>query len=233
MIKSKLALVDFDGVVLKNRKALSFVNNKAERYVAKHLDIKDKLAIARMNKELYTTYGHTVLGLHAMGCSTVSKKCFDQFVYSDLDPSLALTEEEVKNWDTFYNIMKGEGYHISIFSSAPYTWCDHFLDKDKYEFNYVKDILSMRPIECDEDFIKPNRRIFDMLHYHLRNVENITYFEDKMLNFRHVMNYAKWCNVWVAEDLNEPYVFDNGVLAFPTLAEFDPAVAQKQFSLLY
>jgi len=135
----KIALVDFDGVVLKSNEANRYINYKVERFVMKKLKVKD----VRLNNELYCGYGHTVLALKSMGIKTCLSE-FNEEVYGNPCEyqGLKLSKEEKKNWAHFVSEMKKINVGIKLFSNADKRWILNFIDYDSKYYSFQDEISS-------------------------------------------------------------------------------------------
>lgn len=63
--RTKALLLDLDGVVFHHPAASEMVKDSVEKYIGEHLQIAPEKA-THINKYLYKTYGHTLLGLEHM-----------------------------------------------------------------------------------------------------------------------------------------------------------------------
>ena len=82
-IKKKTLLLDFDGVIFDNPAANNIIIDKVNKFVASKLEHIPQNNIKEINKNLYATYGHTLLGLDAHYNIKVSIKEFNDYIYDD------------------------------------------------------------------------------------------------------------------------------------------------------
>lgn len=212
----RVALVDFDGVVLRNDTAKQFIYQRVERFMKKRFPSLPTKVIQDMNSEVYQSYGHTFLGLKHMDLG-VSLCDFNNELYSNLSPSLTFDNQEKETWDTFYNTMKRKGIPIYLFSNATKEWCNHFIDLNEYHVKHLQDEwLLYNHHNMHETMLKPEKTIYDMIRQEYPNTEFL-YWEDKMINFRHVMNDPYWVKVWVNPHASKPHTIKQGLFVSPRL----------------
>jgi hypothetical protein len=197
-----LVLVDFDGVILKNQAAALHIANKAHAYVAKTCRLlPDRKGVEKLNKELYTSSGHTVIGLNKHGIKS-SLKDFNRFVYDDVwkYKSLQLTEDEKNAWLLFVQEMKKLQVDIRFFSNASYKWIKHFMtddlaSQDMYELQYHIDSYAHEPHY--DTLLKPERHIYENVMY--RYPRRMYYvLDDKIHNFQAISHDPRWIKVWMS-----------------------------------
>lgn len=196
-----LILVDFDGVIVKNRAAGSYVKHKIEKFVQKVTPIKDPKLAEIYNKELYTSHGHTLLGLRKHGCD-VSLAEFNKYLYGDTRcySDLKMDDKEMNEWRTFRDEMKKKGYELKLFSNSGKQWMSHFLkddadaDSDLFEFHDFLDKFRDEPIY--DSLLKPRREIYDMIMSNYK--KSVYYFiDDKVTNFAYIQNDPRWIKLWL------------------------------------
>lgn len=187
----RVALVDFDGVVLRNAKAQGFVAQRVEKFVEGQLKFRHPASLQRFNKELYQSYGHTWLGLQDMGL-TSSLEEFNHAIYSQVDPQLELSRMEKAQWDVFYHTMRSWRIPIYLFSNADPSWCAHFLCPRTYVYGFVQEV-------CGELPLKPHPQVYHALDAHFPASEFL-YWEDKWRNFQPCLHNPRWTSVWVNPD---------------------------------
>jgi hypothetical protein len=189
-MRGLVALVDFDGVVLRNPQTTQYIHKKVTTYVSKKAAVPMSLA-HELNHELYSSYGHTYLGLKAHKLCH-SLKEFNDFVYGNPEEyeHFKLCTGE---WDGFCKAMKDAGVAVKLFSNADRRWLTNFIpyDPNVYSFQDYKD--SMPELEL----LKPHRDIYDFVHYHMPKCKYVL-IDDKICNFTRRLIDPRWHNIWIS-----------------------------------
>ena len=143
-----------------------------------------------LNRELYSSYGHTYLGLKAHGLCN-SLKEFNNFVYGTPDEYEHL-KLPMGEWEGFCKTMKEYGVTTKFFSNADQRWLTNFVpyDADLYSFQDYKDSLP------ELELLKPHRDIYDFVHYHLPKYK-FALIDDKICNFTPRLRDPRWHHIWI------------------------------------
>lgn len=189
---SKVFLYDFDGVLFKHPKASWYVSQRASAFVHKTLMLPGKQVTPYselINKQLYTSHGHTVLGLRRMGYK-VSMTEFNDFVYTDMPYS---AYEEKQNWDIF------DKDNVYIFSNAPSYFCNKIAKRD---------LPNIRDIINDNDTLKPEHSIYKKIS-HVFPDSKVYFVDDSFMNILPVMEDEQWVNILHVENAPTTKVRNN------------------------
>lgn len=198
----KVLLLDFDGVICKHPKSAAEISRRASQYVKKIVNIKNDKDAATLNKHLYKTFGHTVLGLQKLGYN-IKPSDFDKYVYSDLDYDNLFNDFKSSNKDDIEAIRKLNIYTkkmdipLYIFSNAPQVWCNHIMDQmidDQLFFNYVENMNDL----------KPSYVLYENISYSFRGLD-IVFVDDQFINFSWTLNNKQWKNIHYNPDSDEDY----------------------------
>lgn len=198
-----VVLIDFDGVVLKNARAGQYIKNRICSYIERSTGISDKRLIESFNRELYTSHGHTLIGLHKHGFN-VNLRDFNKYVYGDRKAyhELELLPDELSSWNTFLSTMKDNGENVRLFSNSGIEWMTHFIGYDNklMEFHdWLDNKYKCHPVY--NATLKPERNVYDLVMY--KYPRNKFYFiDDKIANFAYVNKDSRWTKIWMN---NEPY----------------------------
>ena len=117
-------ILDFDGVICKNRKLYHEVNMKSVTFVSQKTQFSFDEALHFNNKN-YKKHGHTVNMLKNYGIQT-SLKEYNEFVFDDTmwdKVSKSLTNRDILdilNIKAFNSIIEDKSI---LFSNAPSIWC--------------------------------------------------------------------------------------------------------------
>ena len=196
-----LVLVDFDGVVLKNARAGQYVKNRIGSYIERHTGIRDRRLIDSLNKELYTSHGHTLTGLRKHGFQ-VTLKDFNKYLYGDRKAyeDLELLPDEVRDWKHFLREMQENDMNVKLFSNSGIEWMTHFIgyNSDLLEFHEWVD-SNLKHEQAYNQILKPERNIYDLVKY--KYPKSLYYFiDDKVSNFTYVHNDNRWMKLWMNND---------------------------------
>jgi FMN phosphatase YigB (HAD superfamily) len=202
----KVVLIDFDGVVLKNKIADAKVAKRAGIYTWKHINQhKSSQNCHRMVTlsqgedvcyNLYKGYGHTVLGLQGIGLSECNIKDFNKNVYDTLDYHvLRKTNNNFDDVRKLINYCHECHYEMFLFSNAPLRWMSNMLKDDEDILFAMQDIRKRLEIdEDDERYLKPNQYIYDVIGSSFIK-DNIVFVDDNINNIKPVMNKLTWTNI--------------------------------------
>jgi FMN phosphatase YigB (HAD superfamily) len=191
----KVVLVDFDGVVLKNNTANKYISNKIETLVSKYTNVVDPGILNAFNKELYTGYGHTFLGLKKHGYMR-SLKEFNDYVYGDTSEykTIKMEEEEKVEWDDFLWACKQRGYQVKLFSNADKRWICNFMDYDEDLFS-VQDLLESFDDPYASYMLKPEKYVYHLVTHKFFQ-QQVIMIDDKLVNFGNVLVEPNWWYAW-------------------------------------
>lgn len=191
-------LLDFDGVILRHCKLHSAVYSRCQKFVHMHIDsIRNPVKIAELNKSLYESSGHTVIGLQKLGYD-VKVHEFNQFVYDHINyTSLADFASSNKNLVHDMLALKdfcdNSGVSLGIFSNAPNQWCKtilHYIDPD------LETIPTLSYIT--DNYLKPSDACYKHAQRAFRSYKHVTFVDDKMINLVSP-RISSWTKVWVSE----------------------------------
>lgn len=189
----RVYLLDFDGVLYKNPKAMSYVANRSSAYVHKKMKLVGAApthSSDTINKGLYTTYGHTVIGLRKLGYDASTEE-YNEFVYDDM-PYAAFQDPwlESREWPN----------HTYVFSNAPSHYCNRITNR---KLPNIRDIIG------DHITLKPQKKIYDTITRHFDDRTIIHFVDDSMVNFKHTLMNPKWVNTLYVENGNKKRLGDN------------------------
>lgn len=200
----KVVLVDFDGVILRNKQADVQVAKRAGIYTWRKINsIKShnqKLIspnqASDISYNLYKGYGHTLTGLKSIGVPNCHMKDYNKLVYDTID------YEKLRKYNNNFDDMRElinyciEHHHeIYFFSNAPYRWMYNILKDNQDILSSVHDVRKVLDInEDDENYLKPYAHIYDKINSHFQK-ENIIFIDDNIGNFKPIINNITWTNI--------------------------------------
>jgi FMN phosphatase YigB (HAD superfamily) len=200
---SRVVLVDFDGVVLRNKRACCYINKRAIQYVSKKTGISNRHILDDLTTSFYKTHGHTHIAL----LKNNYKSSYDEFnhfmydcpeakaLYNDLN----LSSEELESWHTFRFFCNKNNIDVKLFSNANYTWLQHFIkDSDEELYSLTNYIHNFKKYELYNTLLKPNNNIYMLTKNHLKKKYSNAYFiDDNFYNFHTIRKDTFWTNVWL------------------------------------
>lgn len=200
----KVVLIDFDGVILRNKQADVQVAKRAGIYTWRKINsIKShnhKLISPNQANDisynLYKGYGHTLTGLKSIGVPNCHMKDYNKLVYDTID------YEKIRKYNNNFddtreliNYCIEHRHEIYFFSNAPYRWIYNILKDSQDILSSVHDVRKVLDIhEDDEKYLKPYSQIYDKINSHFQK-ENIIFIDDNIGNFKPIINNITWTNI--------------------------------------
>lgn len=210
-------LFDFDGVLLRKHKAHNVIGNQCSRFVGKVLNIRDPVQATEVNKHLYTTYGHSYLGLRGLGYD-VDLDEFNAYVYGRFDYYSHFKEvrhTHKEDVDEFLKIYQNELVqpHACLFSNAPDKWCYTIMEM----MGLPVEIKSMSDVTMNT--LKPMEACYQSVETYLnqRGYDHFVFYDDTMVNLKKVAHKPYWTKVLISQNVSEN----------PTYLAHDFTVASK------
>jgi len=180
MAAAKL-LLDFDGVILRNKKLSDYQVRRSAEFVKKHVPLPFKDCY-NINKQYYPEYGHTVIMVNNLFNKRTTLEEYNEFVYNKKQlAGLVLDPPSFEHGNAF-NMFANENTYI--FSNAPEEWVGHF--SEMLELN-IKNCICPRTLED----LKPLPRVYSALNARFSG-QKIVFVDDSKKNLRPVSNYANW-----------------------------------------
>lgn len=195
--QKKAVLLDFDGVILRKCKLHNDVYMRCQQYVNKHIRIRNPVKLAEINKVLYESSGHTVLGLHKFGYD-VDVHGFNKFVYDYLDyhslQSLRKSQSKfIDDLKFLREYCEKHNFKMAVFSNAPDHWCKtvlHYMSKDLEDIETLSYITNIN--------LKPTDACYKIVEKQFRKFDHVFLVHDKMINLTSPI-LKHWTKVWVSE----------------------------------
>lgn len=190
----KALLLDFDGVILRKHPAHNAIALRCQKYANKHLKFRNPIKLREINASLYKTYGHTVLGLRALGYDVCIREFNDQ-VYQSFPYDYAFRDlqetnhHEIKAVKDILNQAKKRGIKTYLFSNAPDIWCFSILNYMGLNIDrWFDGSLS----SITEKHLKPETECFTLARSKLSSVEQFIFIDDSFINFKNVLEDPQW-----------------------------------------
>lgn len=185
-------LLDFDGVILRNHPIGNIVVKRCQSMVHKSMKHVDFESCKKVNKQLYESTGHTVLGLQRLGYKDISIPEFDQLVYEKIDYKMELAEihkthhQDIQSINNIYKWCEASGVDMWIFSNAPDSWC--------YSISHMMDIPVLPSTRSLVSSLKPNPECYLDVRKKVKS-DKYVFVDDKMINL--VNAPQDWTCVWM------------------------------------
>jgi len=201
---TKVALIDFDGVILRSTKIHSAVKARAELYVGKALMTQSDVVARKANAYMYNTYGHTLLGLEKVIGKTAAGTLhdFNSFVYEGFDMNrddFFEAQKDLSDWNKLISKLKSNNIPVHIFSNAPRDWCINFIDPSMVN-GFIGD-----NVPIDSEYLKPESKVFDVVDAWFAN-KDVYFIDDRIHNLKWSMNKKNWVNILFSNDQPREYV---------------------------
>jgi hypothetical protein len=195
-------LVDFDGVICKNRVASNRIIQKASLYTWMKMNTDKTPPILMREAEdicgnLYKGFGHTVLGLKAIGINDVSLKEYNDYVYNNINYGELRTDlmdfSEIKSLSLF---CVNNDIPIFLFTNAPKTWYCNILREHEDILENMTDIRDVIGVsDDDENHLKPYSVIYNAIENKFPT-HKILFVDDSAMNFKSTLGSNNWTNIY-------------------------------------
>lgn len=197
-------LVDFDGVIIQNKKCQKVVENRIVQYVARNYNISDIKEARLLNTFLYKKYGHTYWGLRDVPpIRHVNHTTLTDFNSAVYGPGLAdeiieatggfeCFQNDLENWQRFCSLCAGSATQNYIFSNAPKNWCDFFTGciNTKYSVSNLHDY-----IPDGLELLKPRKEIYQFINQDIVKHQPVVFIDDSVINLAYPLILPNWTNI--------------------------------------
>lgn len=199
---------DFDGVIVRNRRMGEFITREAERFVEKKMSCYPSKS-KEMNRVLYTTYGHTALGVAKALCEDPRQvtREFNQFVYGDLKYRRLrnlVRYHDITRLLELKNTFAPCNEKAALLTNAPLAWCENVCSIIGVDLYTIID--SEKCVTSDNLFLKPdchNYQLIESLYdteQLLKEKETLMFMDDSHVNFTPVLQNPLWSCVHIDSD---------------------------------
>lgn len=202
-IMSRVLLLDYDGVILRNNSANKLIAHRAGLYTQKVVSIKNNYTIdSKASHDLcfnvYKGFGHTLLGINAVGIdhTEVTLRNYNNFVYSHIDYNdLTNTNNDMEDVEKVFNLCAKQDIDVYVFSNSPKRWIERTIRKQKNVAKNMKDIRDKLNVQDDDaSLLKPLPKIYDMINNLFKDKE-IVFVDDSACNLQYSLTKSNWVNV--------------------------------------
>jgi FMN phosphatase YigB (HAD superfamily) len=202
----RAVLLDVDGVILRSPRPLARVANNCSKYVAQKLGVTAPNA-ERVNKVLYKSFGHTLLGLRQMYGIRATTLDFANEVYdAETMAELKLAVRSDPDFEchaaaarALFIRCQNADVPVYLFSNAPSLWCAtvaHMKDLDIFGFR------EENIIGCGMA-LKPEHEAYARAEKIVGDADEIIFVDDSLSNITPVLGRKRWKPVHFAPDLKK------------------------------
>lgn len=196
-MQKHILLVDFDGVLYKNTLAGRYVGMRSSLFVEKVLrGVGSKYSrvapeksryFEKINKKMYTSFGHTVIGLQKLGYD-ISVEDYNKFVFGGFPYGSLKDSSVAQRWKECEGVCKD----MYVFSNSPTEYCNMIACTD---LPNVRDLMSCTG---KGNLLKPESGVYkavsDVFPEHI-----IHFLDDSQINITGASKFPLW----------KGYLYDN------------------------
>mgnify|MGYP006280770581 CR=1 FL=1 len=194
---SKL-LLDFDGVVLRNKHILSYQVAQSAKFVHRHVPYLSLSECTHLNRLYYPQYGHTVIMMNKMMNVPVTLEDYNDFVFhpKKLQKLEKLIDDDTCEYAESFLPLFNE-FDTGIFTNAHINWVEMFCKVFELP---VDESNIYWPMELE--LLKPNPQAYTRVAFRIKT-NNITFVDDSAKNIEFPKYNLKW-NTILYRDMDTP-----------------------------
>ena len=169
-------LLDFDGVVLRDRRMSMYQTQRSAKFVKLHTALPMKTADF-VNKRFYPVHGHTVIMLRERFFKDISLEEYNDFVFDKRAlKQLPVTKEMIEHGKAFRSLF--DDFDAWIFTNAHWNWIEHFVDVFDLPIGQERVIWP-----TDLTRLKPNEKAYDLVEAKMKDLgEKKIFVDDSEIN---------------------------------------------------
>lgn len=230
--RPRVLLLDMDGVVLHQPSLHRFVAMRVGAFVRKRLSpVVPGITYDQaehINRALYTTYGHTLIGLNRVFKTDTSIQEFNSSVYDSTTLAYVHHFQDDREMNKRANEVRQvlERCHMSrvpvyIFSNAPVCWSREVLDVMGLPISTEFILGSDHPLFERGGQLKPDIGLYNevsrLMSYRHSNDHELVFVDDSLMNLRPCVNKERWRPVLLNPHM--PPVDTNGLSIRPNIMD--------------
>lgn len=200
-------LLDFDGVLFKNKRVHDYIKHKSIKYLRNNNKMRKKFPhgmdtyemASKINEIGYKTMGHTSMLIDK---STKSVLDYNDYVFDDstlLFTRNSLTADDFKLLDDVAHCLQRTNKQIGLFTNTPMRYCTTIIDPLLQDID-LRHKLYSNAFTSDIGLVKPDIKFYTVVDKTLHISENpseIYFIDDTFLNIHKVFeNKEKMKNRW-------------------------------------
>jgi|APGre2960657373_1045057.scaffolds.fasta_scaffold00921_5 FMN phosphatase YigB (HAD superfamily) len=205
LARGRAILFDVDGVLVRNRAVSAAIEKRVVNYVHTRANVPLDCA-SRVNRELYSAYGHTHTGLKAAYRIKDTIHDFNTFVYDDKTilecyRELVSSSEACDGARALFTELRGAP--VFLFTNAPDVWADAVVQA------LGLNIRMERRLTSSSFGLKPDDATYARVAAYAKadaGVETLVFVDDQLRNLVPVLNMPDWQPVLYAPDSPELHI---------------------------
>jgi hypothetical protein len=185
-------LLDFDGVILRDKNLISYQSKRSAKFVKQHTQLPMRTA-EYINKKYYPKHGHTVMMLNERFFKNITLDEYNDFVFNKSNIArLPIPKETIQYGKSFQRLFNQ--FDTTIFTNAHLNWVTHFID--------VFDLSPSQIIWPQEiSLLKPNEKPYNSIEKQMPNVPK-AFVDDSKINLEYPSHHLHWHTIHYTEDHN-------------------------------
>lgn len=192
-------LLDFDGVLFKNKKIHDLIKERSVCYVSHRMKVS-KLKANDINTYHYKNFGHTTIHMKSNE-NNINVNDYNNLVFENLNwdyiESL-ITQDDIDHMQLFLDTTDNRCMHY-LFSNAPLSYCDNIMRLHGYNLFevfdhnvFTSDIINIRFKE-DNNLLKPLPGVYDKIDEFFSSHEKpIHFIDDSQINLDPLKYNHRW-----------------------------------------
>lgn len=205
---SKCLLLDFDGVMLKNKGLSTYQQRRSAKFVQKHTYM-NLSTCEELNRLYYPTYGHTVTMLNKLFNSNTTLEEYNEFVFDRKQLKRLnnlLDKETINHMISFEKFIDksntNQDVSWSIFTNAHINWILHFCERIGLQ-GFAEDKV-IWPVELT--YLKPNEDAYISVEKQFDSTDTFIFIDDSLVNIQAAQQRG-WECIWMKDgtDVSDVY----------------------------
>ena len=199
---SRVLLIDFDGVILRNNRCMRYQCDQSAKFVQKVTGMSLKASEA-LNSQCYPRYGHTVTMLNKLFNNVTTLEEYNDFVFEPkkmsevLDGSLDLqTRQHFTSFEPLIDKCDRADISTAIFTNASLSWVEYCAHKISPPL--LKRTQVVYPRNTAE--MKPYRRAYDNIEMLFPDKEEYWFVDDSKANLVEPSRRDNWIPFYYTQD---------------------------------
>lgn len=219
----RTVLLDFDGVIFKNQRAMKKVEEASAHFCRLHMKNVSLEFANEFNRMYYQKYGHTVNMLRHLTGANVSLEEFNDFVYNHFinyeQMKNMITPEDIehaKMIEAFITRIRKDGGVCEVFTNGSSTWVQRINEL----VGMNEDVVNRLAFSCCENLpeLKPSPKAYKYVESRLKKIEAPSpyyFIDDSRRNLVYCEKTNTSCNTvgptWI------PILYENNNSIFEVL----------------
>ena len=181
-------LLDFDGVIIKNKHMSNLIETKSIEYIQKKYN-KSMKASKIINTYFYKTFGHTAIGPDKHNYQNNILE-YNEFVFGNMDYKKINNMMTIDDRLSLRKFKKYNYKQFGLFTNAPIDWCENICalaQIDLYTF-----VDQEKCFTSNDGLIKPEKEFYQFIEKQLIEDQKLHFIDDNVINFKCIKDNDKW-----------------------------------------